>query len=142
MLILPCFSMWQPWASLLFVEDVELRKVHETRGRPFPEKHCGHRLAVHAALFIPKRLPPGLHDLCVAAFGWDYRQALPRGAVIGTVRLVGSLPTEAALPHGRSDHIAGDWSGGRYAMKLEAPERLAPIPWKGRQGWFDVEVPA
>jgi hypothetical protein len=141
-LILPCISLWQPWASLLFVDDPELRKVHETRGFAFPPRHRGQRVAIHAAIAFPKRLPAGLHEICAAGLGWDYRQALPRGAVIGTLVLAETLPMAAAEPASAADHCAGDWTPGRFAWRTEAPQRLEqPIPVKGRQGWFSVDVP-
>lgn len=36
----------------------------------------------------------------------------------------------------------GDWSPGRWAWALSDVEPLdEPVPWKGRQGWFTVELP-
>lgn len=140
---LTCISLWQPWASLLFVEDPALRKVHETRKRALPPKYRGMRVGIHATLYFPSRLPAGLHDICVSAFGWDYRQSLPRGAVLGTLELVGAVETAEARPASEADRIAGDWSARRWAWLTQGPERFErPLPRRGLQGWFSVELPA
>lgn len=141
---LPCISLKQPYASLIFVARIDLRKIHETRGkRPFPPKYQGRRIAIHASLRFWDPFPRGLHALCVEAFGWEYRQSLPLGAVIGTVMFVESLSTDVAIPDSAVDRLAGDYGPGRFAMRLASPQPLVPpLPWKGCQGWFSVRIPA
>ena len=50
----PAISLWQPWASLLFVPD---GKVHETRDWKAPEKYIGRTILIHAA---KKRMHPAI----------------------------------------------------------------------------------
>lgn len=138
---IPALSMWQPWASLLFAR----RKRHETRGRPFPAKHKGRRIAIHAAAAYPSRrhISPALDQLCVDVFGPDWRATLPRGAFLGTVQLVAAFPTEEREPASEADRVAGDWTAGRYAWEVDAPIPLpVPLAGRGRQSWFSVELGA
>jgi hypothetical protein len=145
MTLIPAISLWQPHASLLFVSDPLLRKQHETRRQPLPARCCGVRVAIHATQTSPKRMPDGLpdpHQLAVEAFGWDYREALPRGAIIGTLIFGGCVPSDGAVPASEADRIAGDWSPGRFIWSVRDRVLLPrPIPTKGRQGWFKAEVP-
>ncbi len=129
-------SLWQPWASLIFTGD----KKHETRSFRPPEKVLGHRIAIHAAQRIVPPPSVGLGLICEREFGVDGWRDLPRGVILGTVRLLEAYPTERGQPD-VVDRLCGDWTPGRFAWWFDRPERLAqPIPWKGRQGWFEVEV--
>lgn len=147
MTLLPAISLWQPWASLLFVEDPQLRKVHETRSWEAPAGYIRCRLAIHAA----KRMAsvdeigavPGLHKLCVDALGWDYRESLPRGAVIGTSSIYDVVPAFPEFAASRADFTAGNWAPRRFAWRMiDAVALPHPMPCQGRQGWFKVDVPA
>lgn len=144
-MIIPAISLWQPHASLLFVENPRLRKFNETRRGRLPKRYVGRRVAIHATLTTPKQLPEGLpdpHAIAVEAFGWDYRQSLPRGAIIGTLVFTGCVPSEEAEPRTEADRIAGDWSPGRFIWPTANVRLLSePIPTRGKQGWFRVEVP-
>lgn len=145
--IVPCISLWQPWASLVFVADPELRKIHETRGWEPPERYIRCPLAIHASQKVASVAEigkhAGLHDLCVAAFGWTYRQTLPQGAVLGTVSIFDVAPAWAEFAASPSDLAAGIWAADRFAWRLQDPQPLAePLPQRGRQGWFSVELPA
>lgn len=130
-------SLWQPWASLIFTGD----KKHETRSFRPPERLIGRRIAIHAAKRFVQPVALGLELLCEQEFGSLQRwRELPRGALLGTVLLTDAYPTESIEP-GVVDRICGDWTAGRFAWKLEQFERLPnPIPWKGRQGWFEVDL--
>lgn len=144
MRLLPAISLHQPYASLLFVTEPELRKWHETRGRKLPANRRGVRHAIHAAKrkIAPRTLPGELHRLCVDAFGWDYRESLPFGAAIGTGVFGDSYPTEEREPLSRGDRIGGIWTSGRHAWTFLDPELLAtPVPMPGRQSWFSAELP-
>ena len=135
----PCISPWQPWASLLFA-DGENRKVHETRTFPFPSKYFGERIAIHAAKRFPT-IEGELHDLCICAFGPHYREALPQGAVIGTLEVDQWTATPFGAPASPADGVAGDWTPGRFAWRTLHSELLdRPVPYRGRQGWFRVAI--
>lgn len=144
-LSLPALSFWQPYASLIFVADRELRKLHETRGGALPAKRKGVRHLIHATAkpMTPKSVPGPLHRVCVEAFGWDYRESLPRGCAIGTVIFADSFPIPERQPATEADRAAGIWDDGRFAWPLEDPQLLLkPIPMLGRQSWFTAEIPA
>lgn len=128
-------TLWQPWASLIFA----LVMKHETRSWPYPPRLHGRRIAIHAAKVFPRphEVPPDLQDLCVRTFGRSYRQTLPRGVVMGTVRLVACVPTESGPSDDTDDGIAGDWSPGRWAWLLADVQALAcPQVARGRQRWW------
>lgn len=141
---MPCITLWQPWASLIFVEQVDLRKLHETRSFRPPLKYVGGRIAIHAAAAFPplKVISEELHELCYDAFGCGYHYSLPRGVMLGTAILSGAVPaTERTNQTTEEDRIAGDWSPGRWAWPLSDIEPLAnPIPAKGKQGWWQARL--
>jgi hypothetical protein len=129
-------SLWQPWATLVAIGA----KHYETRHWP-----TGYRgpLAIHAA----KRWTPEQGDLCItepfrtALRGFHLR--LPLGELLAICDLAGCFTTNYPPPGISGDEIAfGDWSPGRFAWRLENVRCLTPpIPWKGSQGFFEVELP-
>lgn len=143
---LPVITLWQPWASLCFVEDVDLRKYNETRSFPAPRKYVGKRIALHAAAAFPpsKYISTELNDLCYDAFGCGYNYSLPRGCILGTVCLGAPYRTEEHRAGMAPEELAaGDWSDGRWAWPLVKPQRFAvPIPARGKQGWWSIEASA
>lgn len=142
-------SMWQPWASLWLVRDLQGERVkrHETRGRKYPDSVHGQRIAVHAARttkgFSEPHMTNALADICDEVFGPHWGLELPRGAIIGTVQLAGFFHTEEAAKHiSADDYVCGDWSDGRFAWLGNEPLLLRqPVLFKGRQGWFDWDAP-
>jgi activating signal cointegrator 1 len=158
---LKCISLWQPWASLV----VWGFKRFETRA--YPPAYTG-LVAIHAArkwnreLKNVCRAEPFRSALEQMGVHWGRggRQrlsvpTLPFGAVIGTVEIYGQWPTEkvafavggdvAIIPWDggiqvpSSEKEFGDYSPGRRAWELRSPHRLTKyIPFRGRQGWFDV----
>ena len=148
-------TLWQPWASFMVVGSPPL-KVHETR--PWRTGWAG-TLMIHAAKSEPRdareavledpdlaslirqellpayadRIEPGLGIMDVTASVLD---ALPRGDVVGVVRLTRCVPTDwirdRVTP---ADRALGDWTDGRYAWQatnaVQIPE---PVPATGRQG--------
>src|SRR5207245_1233362 len=100
---LPAISMWQPYASLMFVWDRErgeFAKANETRSHKLPDALINEWVVIHAtAKFAPDSLlTEGLMDLCYDMFGCGYNHSLPRGAVIGLVRFGIPVPTGEAAP--------------------------------------------
>lgn len=128
-------SLWQPWASL-WLTDL---KVHETRAWPTNVRGT---IAVHAAKrFVKTALDHRLVDLLDDEFGRDWREYLPTGALIGTVELVDCKRIELAgsAEHGE-DYVCGDFAYGRYAWQRGAYRVFKrPIPFVGRQGFFNVD---
>lgn len=130
-------SLWQPWASL-WAAGV---KAHETRSWRCDDK-LGQVIAIHAAkaLVPAHRLDVRVVEILCDRFGADWQRTLPRGAIVGTGKLVACWRTAARRPQIEHDEwCLGDWSNGRYAWQLaEARPLAAPMPFAGRQSWFDV----
>lgn len=131
-----CISLWQPWASL-WVSGV---KIHETRH--WPTSHRG-ELLVHAA----KRKPDGfdgdrLDEICDGMFGHHWGMDLPRGAIVGMVRLVACKRTDEMRfvnQNELDDQACGDFHPGRYAWERDTFTAFAnPIPYRGQQGMWEV----
>lgn len=128
-------SLWQPWASLW----CSPAKVHETRHWPTSVSGI---ILVHAA---KRKLDDfggdPLGDICAKYFGEQWRSTMPRGVLIGAVRLVGCLPT-AKMPIGHSsteDYECGDFAPDRFAWRRADFQTFAePIPYRGSQGFFEV----
>lgn len=128
-------SLWQPWASLWLTDA----KIHETRH--WPTSHRG-LLLVHAAKRkIDDLSGDRLDEICGGIWGHHWGLELPRGALIGIVRLVGCDRTED-MPIGHQsteDYECGDFSPGRYAWLRASPQVFAePIPYRGQQSFFEV----
>lgn len=128
-------SLWQPWASL-WCSDA---KVHETRH--WSTSHRGW-LVVHAAKRkIDDFSGDRLDEICSGLFGNHWGMDLPRGALIGVVRLVRCVSTDT-MPIGHQstdDYECGDFSPGRYAWARANFQVFAsPIPYRGQQSVFDV----
>lgn len=160
-MILPCLSLWQPWASFL-VWGV---KGPETRGWPCPQKHIGKPMLIHAAK-RPARWSEGcIEGTTRHAFEWALKNVrakwldLPYGAIlgVGTVRAVHStnqiieqlrrvkveerplLPGVPIIPP--LHFFLGNYSPDRYAWLYKDLKALPePIPYRGAQGIFNVEI--
>lgn len=124
-------SLWQPWGSL-WVAGV---KIHETRH--WPTSHRG-PLLVHAAKKICRDVDHALAQIIVQRFGPQWAKELPRGALIGCVELEDCLSTSACVIDHR-ERACGNWSPGRYAWRAQQAYCFCePIPYTGRQGFFEV----
>ena len=139
----PAISLWQPWASLLFVPG---GKVHETRDWRAPEKYIGRTILIHAAKkrMHPRNLGQPLCQLCDTKLGPAGLNTMPMGAFVGVATLQSSKMIRGAdCAASAPDYLAGNWTMGRYAWRLTNRRPLrAPIPAIGRQGfWFPEELP-
>lgn len=136
--------LWQPWASLVIWGEKEL----ETRHWQAPRAIIGQRIAIHATktrgeLWICNT-NPFFRSALVAHL--DPRQGpedLPFGALIGTVKLTDCWEMDKGFVDGMRDgapneYAFGNYEVGRFAWKLEDPEPITPVPWKGSQGIFNV----
>lgn len=161
-------SLWQPYASLVVhdAKSIETRKWNTNfRGQ----------LLIHAAqnqqnvLTDIIRTEPFLDTLISLGYkiGGNHSingpsnkvDDLPRGAIIGSVRLVNCVPTDnlhvgstigsvyqdRAGVHMMDTYLTqrefafGDYRPGRFAWILVDPICFKnPIPWTGRQGLFNV----
>lgn len=133
-------SLRQPWASLVAVGA----KKYETR--TWSTKYRG-PLVIHASKAAPSRsinLAGGAwwSMVCTMLMGQaDYLDpdgSMPRGQLLAIVELEDVLPTAQVVPT-PLERSLGHFGPGRFAWHLTGPRRLAkPIPWKGRQGLFNL----
>jgi hypothetical protein len=138
-------SLWQPWASLIAngIKRFETRSWATTYRGP---------LAIHAAKKVLSASEQyqcldyeflkvaGIYDQTPEA-GHARLPKLPHGAVIATCTLADCIPTDSigTMDISRSERLCGDFTFGRFAWLLGDVKKLAsPIPFKGRQGFFDV----
>lgn len=137
-------SLWQPWASLCCIThplDVT-RSVKGFETRSWPTRHRGDLLIHAAQRFTVEEREAGFGPLIRQALRREYRTVddLPRGAIIGRVRLVDCHPAVAA--ESEADEYAramGWYAPGRFAWEITQPVLFRePIPYRGRQGLFDV----
>lgn len=143
--------LWQPWASLVAVGAKRV----ETRHWPAYEWLIGQRVVVHATkVGLSKRDERAFLDEPVfrgalteagieIPFG-DPGRNLPRGALICTVVIdrcteITAASAKTLLDRNPSEYAFGNYAPGRFAWVLRDVEVLPePIPFKGRQGIFDV----
>ncbi len=128
-------SLWQPWASLW----CSPAKVHETRH--WKTDYRGW-LAVHAAKRKCERdVGRDLDQILTAEFGSGWPTNLTLGAIIGIVEIVDCVEINDAFTKtlDADDLHCGNFAPGRFAWRREAMRSFGkPIPWIGRQGFFDV----
>ncbi|MBX3482522.1 ASCH domain-containing protein [Phenylobacterium sp.] len=140
--VIPCLSLWEPWASLIVCGA----KWHETRH--WPTKVRG-LVAIHAAKKCDR---PGAPDeVCEVFLGPGWARTRPAGCVVAVAQLTGCYHA-AHLVEGRPpllaatdnlDQRCGNFDPGRYGFRLDHVRPLRePLPLIGRQGWFDWRPPA
>ena len=135
-----CISLWQPWASLIAIGAKHI----ETRS--WPTKHRG-RIAIHAA---KRAMDWEGAELWKKYSGQSWFQAIVamsptsgirRGEVVAVADLYDCLPTTSIIVSDRQAEL-GDFSPGRFGWFLRDIRALRePIPCRGRQQLFDVEIP-
>lgn len=138
-------SLHQPWATLILLGV----KIYETRD--WATSYRG-PLAIHAAKRWTRASADATRDLCADALAYDppyelrrrlealYREpdGCPLGAALAVVELTAIRETNNWKP-GPFQDMFGDFGPNRYAWKLENVRALvAPLPWKGQQGIFDI----
>ena len=137
-------SLWQPWATAIVCGAKKI----ETRS--WSTKVIG-KVAIHAA--------KKWNDECASAYGYltdreKFCALLPRddnydllplpfGAIIGTAEIIACSPTETIIDKISPLEMAlGNYSDGRFGWLLKNAVRFKePIPYKGMQGFFNVEIP-
>jgi activating signal cointegrator 1 len=125
-------SLWQPWASLIAIGAKRI----ETRS--WPTSYRG-PLAIHAAKHTSKDLEWFCrHSAVREAIGNIQYRDLPLGAIVAVCRLVDCIETDEANPLG-NERLFGDYGHGRFAWILDNIEAIEPVPYRGRQGLFEVE---
>lgn len=154
-------SLWQPWASAIAVGAKRI----ETRS--WPTSYRG-PLAIHAAKrrVVEELIRWGCcWNWCGALrplgrfMGEDeLEDVLPFGGIVAVCRLADCRPTDSftqaellrvRMPEERpgempelyawNERQMGNFDLGRFGWVLEDVRRIDPaIPWKGKQGFFDV----
>lgn len=124
-------TLWQPWASLIALG----LKTYETR--TWGTNYRG-PIAIHAAKRPMDDLAQDVWEECLHAAGMKGSDIeLPLGAIVALCRLANCESTDVATLSDASfvDWLAGDFSGSRYAWKLDLTVKLgSPILFKGQQG--------
>lgn len=130
-------SLWQPWATLV----AHGLKHFETRSW-----YTGYRgtIAIHAAK-RPARYDELNGVITQGLFGIGYQRLneLPYGCVVCTTILVDCEPTARVVERTFFKEIAaterhfGDFAPGRFAWQLDTPIRMADIPARGSQGFWE-----
>lgn len=146
------FTVWQPWASLIALRV----KPYEFRGWRFPRSYIGRRVAIGAAMRpvreeeiydlirrIEDGVPPCLLDGARALLdkALERPRSLPLGHIVCTAVLGEPKPGDACarefgLDAGNDSDREGTFNWGWPMLEVEALE--PPLPWRGRQGFWDV----
>jgi activating signal cointegrator 1 len=151
-------SLWQPWATLVVLGAKQI----ETRS--WPTRYRG-PLAIHASqkwntqLWNLCQSSPFHEVLTENGFSNEAGDArgLPLGCILGTVNvedcycssffhvdrgdlcLSPQIRGDEEIWISRREQAFGDYSPGRWGWLLSNPVMLPePIPYRGRQGLFDV----
>lgn len=138
-------SLWEPWASAIRVGA----KTWETRS--WPTNYRGDLLicaAKHTNEVLLKTLledslwQQSLRPLRAKPEGLVTRSDLNFGMAVAIVELRDCIQTEALHENRvvRLQQHLGDFSMGRWAWQLENIRPIVPVPVKGRQGLFTVEM--
>ena len=133
-------TLWEPWATLAAILMV---KVHETRRWSTTYRGI---LLIHAAQTWGKRQRTAWEEMTrvLDAQGIKMPESPLLGKVIGLCTLAECLPMkdhdrplfpDEAKPVNDLDRFCGDWSEGRFGLRLEGMRTIPdPIDWPGGQG--------
>jgi len=129
-------SLIQPYATLVVLG----LKEYETRSRP-TLYHGG--LYIHASKKFPKWARdllslPAFRD-ALAPLGYTSASHFPLGGVIGKATMLGCLPTYSVVRRITTRERAfGDYSHGRFAMRLTRPVSFERVECDGALGFWRV----
>lgn len=121
-------TLWEPWATAM---ALGLKK-NETRG--WDTKYRGDLVICSAKRKMDE---VGLE---VCKFADISHDAIRYGYALCIVELYDVLPT-ALTPRDYDEEALGDYSAGRFAWLTRNLRPLDAFPVRGRQGFFEVEVP-
>jgi hypothetical protein len=151
-------SLWQPWASAVALGSKRIETRH------WPTAYRG-PLAIHAAKrrVLGELIHYGAHwnwqgalyGLGSSLGGKTFDEVLPFGAIVAVATLADCRPSESftvgeldtpRVPEGEHGHLyqwterqMGNFELGRFGWVLADVKLLpAPIPFVGRQGFFNV----
>ncbi len=130
-------TLWQPWATLMAIEAKRI----ETRS--WGTKYRG-PLAIHAAkttkYLVNELLFKSPFYEALTGEGFNMKENdFPFGSIIAIVDLVACCRVTGAYLPICPEFSFGDYRLGRYMWMTENARQLRePVPWKGRQGLFEV----
>lgn len=130
-------SLWQPWASLI---AMGLKK-YETRS--WSTSYRGPLLICSAQKTSVEQADIFFKIYRKHQFGYMDWCDLPKGCAIALVQLTDCIKMDEAFIQQQTELEidCGEWSPGRYAWRLEEVKAIVPpIPVKGRQGLFNLEI--
>jgi len=126
-------SLKQPWVYAIF----RLDKMIENRTWKPPDRIIGQRIALHASKTIDHAGYQVIKDI----IGTFPPTNLPRGAVVGSVRIVGWMHEsgQGKVPDPCMGHLIDDkWFFGPYGWILDKPLVFGqPIPARGSLGLWE-----
>lgn len=139
-MIIRCISLWQPWASLMACAV----KRFETRS--WPTKIRG-EIYIHAAgtlkgIQMVGAGPTWITNSMEEALGpfESWRETLPLGAIVARGELVRCVPAADALREDPGQEPFGDFTPGRFVHVYQGLRAIAPVPTRGRQGFWSCPV--
>lgn len=141
-----CLSLWQPWASVIFEKDHLGIAAKPDETRSWWTGILG-PLAIHASKRKMTHDEASYFQPMLSVFGLRWYD-LPLGAIIGTVEIVGCTPTQHVARYRSQAQLMwgdyrqfGDDGKQRYAIEFRNAVRFThPIPWKGSQKFFEVDL--
>lgn len=141
MITMRVISLWQPWATLL----VTGLKTIETRSW---STKTDDRICIHASVKRSREQIEFFEALFPALNpkGYSKFDDLPRGGIIGSVRLEHCLPVDSPevkklLRSNPDEWLYGNYAPGRFAWITEFPVQYDHvIPETGRQGFWRVPI--
>ena len=127
-------SLKQPWLYAITCMD---KRIENRTWKP-PQQVIGQRIALHAS----KKDDPLGYSAIAKIAGIEIDGDLPRGAIVGTVRVVGWLNDDGLgdVPTPCLGHLVDDdWFFGPIGWILDDVQLLdEPIPARGSLGLWDV----
>jgi hypothetical protein len=124
-------SLWQPWASLM---ALGLKK-NETRS--WATSYRG-PLYIHAAKKVIGW--PNI-TIQVALESIAFQPCdLPLGCLVCKVDLVDCQKIFIHTCHGERERSFGNYAPGRFMWITEHLETFDPVPFRGRQGLFNIDL--
>lgn len=130
-------SLWQPWASALFVSVPGGGVLKSIETRHWRTDYRGD-LLIHAAKRWTAEEREWYARLCRQNPLWPAEP--PLGCLIGVVRMIDCKRTEEVRDEiSDTESHWGNYGDHRFGWIFEAPRLLPkPIPYRGQQGFFDV----
>lgn len=139
-MIIKALTLWQPWATLVmggfktyetrswFAFDEGLIAIHAAKQEPSAARAWGYTEPAYS---------------CLQELGFYNLAYLPRGAVLGAVKINGILRAETVAGRISAQEAAfGDFAEGRWAWRISniRPFPVA-VPARGRKKLWDWRVP-